>query len=140
MDHPKHLPASPHPRTHRPTKRLLTMHQIRHSLGIQQRLNQKRRRMESSLYHQRRLIQTHHYVLQTHQLPRNIPNDDELNLLRRSSGTMDDYLHGRHGNTHQKEGKPNQTTTHSSSQILHMPSSCKTPKTQPLPQTGEMHI
>jgi hypothetical protein len=81
MDHPKHLPTTANSRTHRPIKRLLPLHEIRHLLGLQQRPDQRRRQMESSIYHQRRLVQTNRHVLRAHQLPGNLPNHDELDLL-----------------------------------------------------------
>src|SRR5580693_1074734 len=94
--------------------------------------------MESSLHYQRRIIRANCHVLWPYQLPSNIPDNDELDLLGGNSRTMDDDLHGRHGNTHQTTRERNRTPTHTSPQILRLPSPYKTARKQPLPQTGEM--
>ena len=140
MDYQKHLPTPSHSRTYWLTEWLFIIHQVRHLLGLQQRPNQRRRRMESSFHHQRRTIWTYRHVLRTHQFSRNISDDDELDLLRRNSRTMANRLHGWYGNTHEEKRGVNQITTHPSPQILCMSNPHETPQTQSLPQTGEMHI
>ena len=52
-------------------------HQIRHTMGIQQCLNQRWRSMESSLQNQYRIIQTYSYVLRTMQFTSHISSYDE---------------------------------------------------------------
>src|SRR5580693_2044857 len=82
--------------------------------------------MESSLHYQRRIIRANCHVLWPYQFPSNVPNNDELNLLGGNSRTMDDYLHGRHGNTHQTTRERDRTPTHTPPQILRLPSPHKT--------------
>ena len=59
-------------------------YQIRHTMGIQQCLNQRRRPMESSLQDQYRIIQTNGYVFWTMQFAGHIPSYDEQHPQRQT--------------------------------------------------------
>src|SRR6267142_1043709 len=96
--------------------------------------------MESSLHDQRRLIRTHGYVLRSHEFTGHIPDDDELSLRTRNCRTMAHDIHGRYGNTHGKTLRRNERTTPSTTPRTGQTNPCKTPGTQPLPETGEMHF
>src|SRR6267142_4719851 len=119
---------------------MLTLHKVRHPLGIQQCPHQRGRRMESSLYDQRRLIRTYSYVLRPYKFTSHIPNDDELSLRTGNCRTMAYNLHGRHGNTYGETSRRNRRTTPSTTPRISQKDPCKTPGAQPIPETGEMHL
>src|SRR6267142_6266159 len=119
---------------------MLTLHKVRHPLGIQQCPHQRGRRMESSLYDQRRLIRTYSYVLRPYKFTSHIPNDDELSLRTGNCRTMAHDLHGRHGNTYGETPRRNGRTTSPATPRISQTNSCKTSRAQPLPETGEMHL
>src|SRR6266850_7606900 len=96
--------------------------------------------MESSLHDQRRLIRTHGYVLRSHKFTSHIPNDDELSLCTGNCRTMAHDLHGRYGNTHGKTPKRNGRTAPPTAPQTGQTNPCKTPGTQSLPKTREMHL
>ena len=52
MDYPQPLPTPLNPRSDQPSKGSSPVFEVRHTMGLQQRTNQTRRRMESSLHHQ----------------------------------------------------------------------------------------
>ncbi len=79
-NHPRQLPAPPDQNDPGTTPRSIALHQVRHTLGIQQHQNQGGRRMESRLQNPERAIRTTGHVLRTDQLPRNLPTNDEPNV------------------------------------------------------------
>ena len=108
MDHKKSLSTPPYPGTHQPGQRRNTVLEIRREMGLQQRSNQKGRRVESSIHHQPRPIRTKSHVLRTHKLASNLPNNDERNLSGRAPGRMGVNIHGRHPNPHRQQPPPPQ--------------------------------
>ena len=63
-------------------------------MGVQQRQNQTGRRMESGLYHQQRIVRTTSNVLRANQLAGHLPDYDERNIFRRTTGRMAYNLYG----------------------------------------------
>jgi hypothetical protein len=76
----KPLPTSPHPGSYRSGTKSRPVHQVRRQMGLQQRTNQTRRRMESSLHHSIRALPTTSNVLRTHQFTSHLPSNDEPHL------------------------------------------------------------
>ena len=107
MDHSQPIPSPPHQRTYFTCPRSVAIFQIRHTLGIQQRTHQRRRRMEGSIYHKSRPVRTKSHVLWPHKLPCYIPNYDERHIRRRTAQKLADNLHGRHPSPyHRRHHKP----------------------------------
>ena len=101
-------------------------------MGVQQHPYQRRRPVESGLYHQQRVVRTQCHVLRTYQLTSNLPNDDERDLHRGVTRRMADGLYGRHANPYQRLPR--------NAPKSGPPSTGQTGKTRPLPQTGEMLV
>ena len=82
--------------------RSIALHQIQHTVGIQQHPNQRRRRMEGCLQNPDRVIRTTSYVLRTNQLPRHLPTNYEPNVQRNEDAIPERTirLHGRHSHRH----------------------------------------
>ena len=57
-------------------------------------MHQRRRRMESGIYHQPRPIRTQSHVLQSYQLSSHIPNNDERHICGRTTQKLANNLHG----------------------------------------------
>ena len=57
-------------------------------------MHQRRRRMESSIHHESRPIQTQSHVLRSHKLSHHISNHDERHIRRRTPRKLADNLHG----------------------------------------------
>src|SRR6266849_4867807 len=98
MDDQKPISTPPHIRTNQLSKRSNSILEIRRTMGVQQRKNQGRRQMESSLHHQSRTVRTTSNVLRTHKLISNLSDDDERNLRNGAEERMGINLHGRHPN------------------------------------------
>ena len=77
MDNKKLIPVTPYPRAHQSSQRSNTVLKIRRAMGLQQRSNQERGRVEGGIHHKPRIIRTKSHVLRTHELTSNLPNDDE---------------------------------------------------------------
>jgi hypothetical protein len=100
MDPPKCHTTPTYPRTHCESQRSQPIHQVRHSLGIQQHTNTRWRSMEGSVHHQSRSLQTTSDVLRDDQLPSHLPDHDERTIQRRTPTRLAVDLHGRHPHTH----------------------------------------
>ena len=97
----KCLPSSPDPWTHWWYERIHPLHQVWHSLGIQQHSYQGRGPMESCLHHFYGIIWTHHHVLWILQCSPHLPGFYESYLCRHVTGEMVKDLHGWFQNPHQ---------------------------------------
>ena len=100
MDHMQSLPSPPHQRTYISRPRSIIILQVRHTLGIQQCTNQRRRRMEGSIHYEPRPIRTQSHVLRSHEFPHYIPDHDECHIRRRTARKLANNPHGRHPGTH----------------------------------------
>jgi hypothetical protein len=100
MDPPERHTTPTHPRTHRESQRSQPIHQIRHSLGIQQHTNTRWRPMESSIRHELRSLRTASNVLWDDQLPSHLSDHDECAIQRRTPTRLAVNLYGRHTHTH----------------------------------------
>jgi hypothetical protein len=132
MDPPKRHTTPAHPRTHRESQRSQPIHQVRHSLGIQQHTNTRWRPMESSIRHEPRPLRTTSDVLRDDQLPSHLPDHDERTIQRRTPTRLAVDLHGRHPHTHpiRPPIPPNESP----------PNPRQTTQTRPLPQTREVRL
>ncbi len=106
------LPASPHLGAHRQTSRSQILHEVRHSLGIQQCPDPKRRRGESRLPHKPGPVRAHHHVLRLTNSPTTFQwmmNDIFRDPDRRGESN---HLPRRHPDFHEGQGgtPPNHET------------------------------
>ena len=138
MDEKEQKRLSPHSPNHRQTERVYAIHQIRRTMGIQQHPHQKRRRMESCIPNPRRIVRAYSNVLRPHQLPCDIPNDDEYNIPQRSSPRMALSLHGRHCHPHKATTRRITPTTPHPTLKINSPRPQQTRKRRPLPQIRKM--
>ncbi len=95
-DSQKPVPLATHPRANRSNTTRPKIHQTGHTMGVQQRPYQRRRRMEGSLQNQFRPLRTMRHVLQTNQLPKYIPNHDGYYFPRVDINRRGHSLYGRH--------------------------------------------
>jgi hypothetical protein len=94
MDHQKSIPTTTYTAISRLSNRMHFVHQIRHTMGLQQHPHQRRGRMESRVLNKRRTIQTNCHVFWAYELTRNLPNYDEHDICGQSSGRMAYNLYG----------------------------------------------
>ena len=78
--HQKPVPPSPHYRSHKQFCGGSHFYKIRHPLGIQQRTDQRRRRMESSVQNEVWVMGTNGDVFRPLQLPFHVPGNDGLDF------------------------------------------------------------
>ena len=119
---------------------MYVIHYGGYPLGIQQHQDQRRRWMERSIPHSRRIIWTHSDVFWTHKFSSHLPNYDECYLPSRSRRRMVISLHGWHGYTYGQTTTWIWRTTHPMASNLCPQSPDKAGRKQPLPQTREMWI
>jgi hypothetical protein len=119
---------------------MLTIHQVRHKVGIQQCPDQTRKQMESGISDKWRPVQTNGHVLWSYQLTGNIPNHDELDICTRNHRSMANDLHGQHGNPHIQMSRIKWPTTHCAPPTIHQQSPRKTTRAQSILETGKMYI
>jgi hypothetical protein len=132
MDPPKCHTTPTHPRAHRESQRSQPIHQIRHSLGVQQHTNTRWRPMESSVCHKSRPLRTTSDVFRDDQLPSHLPDHDERVIQRGTSTRLALDLYGRHPHTHPiRPPIPSNKSP---------PNSRQTAQTRPLPQTREVRL
>ena len=105
MDYQKSIPSPPNPRINQLGEGSSPLLKIRCSLGLQQCVDQRRRRMKSSIHHEPRPLRTPSYVLQTNKLPSNLSNHDERDLRNRIEERVALDLYGRHLSTHKSRSK-----------------------------------
>jgi hypothetical protein len=132
MDPPKRHTTPTHPRTHRESQRSQPIHQVRHSLGIQQHTNTRWRPMESGVRHKPRPLRTTSDVLWDDQLPSHLPDHDERAIQRGTPTRLAVDLHGRHPYTHpiRPPIPPNESP----------PNPRQATQTRSLPQTREVRL
>ena len=82
-------------RSHQQTQGSQILQQVGFDLGIQQRTNQRGRRMEGSFPDEQRTIRTPSDVLWIMQFTGNIPKNDEQHFPRTTSRRSVGQLHGR---------------------------------------------
>src|SRR6266702_6638940 len=92
----KPIPTTINSRSERPITARPDTHKIGHTMGIQQRSYQRRRRMERSLQNQLRPLRTMRHVLWTNELPKHIPNNDGYHLPGTHSNRRGHRLYGRY--------------------------------------------
>ena len=100
-------------------------------MGLQQCENQRRRRMESGIQNQQRIIRTNGYVLWTMQFPCDVSKHDGPHILRHDCTRISDHLYGRPSYSCQKQRR---------SETIHQTSSPMTMGKQHVLQTTEMWI
>jgi hypothetical protein len=97
------IPTSPHRTTHLRSERRPHIFQSRRTPRIQQRTDQERRRVESSVQDEVRTLGTIGNVLQTHKFTQYLSRNDEFHLQgshrkTRKEGNYHMNIHGRHCN------------------------------------------
>jgi hypothetical protein len=132
MDPLKRHTTPTHPRAHCEGPRSQPVYQVRHSLGIQQHMNTRRRPMEGGIHHKPWPLRATSHVLRNDQLPSHLPDHDEHVVQRRTLTRLAVNLYGQHPHTHPigpsippNKGPPNPR---------------QTAQTQPLPQTREVRL
>jgi hypothetical protein len=132
MDPPKRHTTPTHSRTHHKSPRSQSVHQVRHSLGVQQHTDTRWRPMEGSIHHKPWSFRATGDVLRDDQLPSHLPDHDEHAVQRRTPAGLAVNLHGRHPHTHpiRPPIPPNKSS----------PNPRQTTQTRPLPQTREMRL
>jgi hypothetical protein len=71
-----------------------SVHQIQHTLGLQQHPDQARQQVESGILDAGRTIQTHSNVFQSHKFASDLPNDDKHNIQMRGTRRLVLEFHG----------------------------------------------